>query len=104
MGLDQPGFLVVVGAPVFITQSPLFFPFFPVENLVAENRRICVCAVAVELVSTAENGITDIEMMGNAKRKEVGLVREEGYYFRGGWWWWWRALRYGILLYIRYYK
>jgi hypothetical protein len=35
------------------------------------------------LVSTAENGITDIEMMGNGKRKEVGMVREEeeGYYF-----------------------
>jgi hypothetical protein len=90
MGLDQPGFLVVVVcAPVFIAQSLLFFafafPFFPVENLVAENRRICVCVCSRgrELVSTAENGITDIEMMGNAKRKEVGMVREEeeGYYF-----------------------
>ncbi len=90
MGLDQPGFLVVVGAPVFIAQSLLFlFWLFPFSRWKISSPKIeeyvcvCVCSRGRELVSTLENGITDIEMMGNAKRKEVGLVREEqeGYYF-----------------------
>lgn len=74
--------------PFLLRNRSFFFFAFPFSRWKISSPKIeeyvRVCSRGRELVSTSENGITDIEMMGNAKRKEVGLVvreEQEGYYF-----------------------